>query len=231
MSAPITTAPTCAAIIVAAGSSRRMGIDKLLWPLAGTPVLRRTIDAFLSTHSISSVIVVCPLERWHALDRSNFNKPVIRVDGGETRQQSVACGIAALEPHHTLVAIHDGARPLIAADDIDRCVRSAATHHAASLARRVTETMKRSDHENFCTEPVDRHHLWSIETPQVFDCDLLRAAYEIVRSNHLTVTDETTAVQASGHKVMLVESQHPNLKITTPADLSLATAIFTLRQS
>ncbi len=216
---------TCAAILVAAGSSRRMGFDKLASPLAGVPVLRRTLEAFLAADSISSVVIVCPEDRWSLLEGMHFTKPVTRCDGGADRQDSVAKGLAAVNPGTRFVAVHDGARPLVSPEEIDRCVAAANDHHAAALARRVTETMKRSDADDFCSGSVTRDHLWSMETPQAFDTALLRKAYTSVADQGLTVTDEVSALQSIGAPVKFIESRHPNLKITTPADLALAEAL------
>jgi 2-C-methyl-D-erythritol 4-phosphate cytidylyltransferase len=216
------------AIIVAAGSSTRMGFDKLAVPLAGIPVLQRTLAAFLTATTIDEIIVVGPPERWELLDTAAA-KPVRRVDGGASRQDSVANGLAALSPGTTLVAVHDGARPLIHPADIDRCVHAAATHAAIALARRVTETLKRADPADFCVASVSREHLWLMETPQVFGTALLQTAYAELASRQLTVTDEVSALQAIGARVKFIESTHPNPKITCPADLALAAAILTNR--
>ncbi len=218
---------SCAAIIVAAGSSRRMGMDKLAWSLSGVPVLRRTLAAFLRAESIHSVIVVCPEERWKWLQEENFTKPVTRVDGGAERHDSVMNGLSAVPNESRWVAVHDGARPLISPADIDACVAAALTYRAVSLARRVTETMKRSDEAGYCVESVSRENLWCMETPQVFETALLRQAYENVLAQGLRVTDEVSAVQQIGVKVKFIESAHPNLKITTQADLALAEALLT----
>lgn len=200
-------------------------MDKLAWPLGGVPVLRRTLDAFLKAQSISAVVVVCPAERWKWLDSGDFAKPVIRVDGGTERQDSVANGLAAIDPEARFVAVHDGARPLISPDDIDACVAAAVENGAAALGRRATETMKRSDDHDFSAEAVSRENLWRMETPQVFEVPILRNAYQTVAARGLAVTDEVSAVQALGVKVKFIESRHPNLKITTPADLALAEAL------
>jgi 2-C-methyl-D-erythritol 4-phosphate cytidylyltransferase len=215
---------TCSAILVAAGSSRRMGFDKLASPLAGVPVLRRTLNVFLAAESICEIIVVCPEERWRLL-AGEFSKTVTRVDGGANRQDSVAAGLAALSESACLVAVHDGARPLVSPEDINRCVAAAAEHRAAALARRVTETIKRSDTDDFSAEGVSRENLWFMETPQIFDISLLREAYQTVVSRGLTITDEVSAIDAIGLRVKFVESRHPNPKITTPADLALAEAL------
>jgi 2-C-methyl-D-erythritol 4-phosphate cytidylyltransferase len=218
---------SCAAILVAAGSSRRMGFDKLASTLGGMPVLRRTLEAFLAADSISSVVVVCPEERWSLLEGMDFTKPVTRTDGGADRQDSVARGLAAVAPETNFVAVHDGARPLVSEEDINRCVAAAVVHGAAALARRATETMKRSDAEGFSSEAVSRENLWCMETPQVFEISLLREAYDTVAARGLSVTDEVSAVQAIGARVKFIESRHPNVKITTSADLALAEALIT----
>lgn len=202
-----------------------MGFDKLSARLRGIPVLRRTLEAFLAAETIGSVVIVCPEDRWRLLDGLDFIKPVTRVDGGADRQDSVANGIAALGPEARFVAVHDGARPLVSPEDIDRCVAAALEYRAATLARRATETMKRSDENAFCLEAVSRENLWCMETPQVFGTDLLMEAYQNVAARGLTVTDEVSALQEIGVKVKFIESLHPNPKITTPADLALAEAL------
>jgi 2-C-methyl-D-erythritol 4-phosphate cytidylyltransferase len=215
------------AIIVAAGSSQRMGFDKLAAPLAGMPVLQRTLEVFLTADCISDIIVVCPQQRWEWLTTAGRAKPVRHVPGGATRQDSVANGLAAVAPAAACVAVHDGARPLVTADDIARCVAAAREFGAASLARRVTETLKRSDADDFNAHAVAREHLWFMETPQVFTVPLLREAYAVVSANALTVTDEVSAVQAIGARVKFIEASRPNPKITHPADLRLAAALLT----
>jgi len=219
------TASSCAAIIVAAGSSQRMGFDKLSSMLDGVPVLKRTLDALLAAPSISEVVLVCPSERWALLGDGILQKSVIRVDGGATRQDSVAAGLAAVSPETGYVAVHDGARPFVSPWDIDRCVAAAREHRAAALARRVTETLKHSDPQNFSSASLSREHLWFMETPQVFELALLREAYASITARQETVTDEVSAMAAIKIPVKFVESTSPNLKITTPADLVLAAAL------
>lgn len=188
-------------------------------------MLRRTLEALLAAESIHSVVVVCPEERWKLLDGADFTKPVLRTDGGAERQDSVMNGLAVLDEEVRFVAVHDGARPLVSPADIDACVAAAVIHRAASLARRATETMKRSDSEGFCLESVSRDNLWCMETPQVFEAALLREACLQVAAQGLAVTDEVSAVQQNGVMVKFIESMHPNLKITTPTDLALAEAL------
>jgi 2-C-methyl-D-erythritol 4-phosphate cytidylyltransferase len=141
----------------------------------------------------------------------------------------VANGLAALAADAEFIAVHDGARPLLHPEDLGRCLEAAAACHAAALARRVTETLKRSDERGFCTGSVAREQLWCMETPQVFAGSLLRQAYAALPADAAPVTDEVTAVQATGHAVRFIESHHPNPKITRPADLPLAAALLTAR--
>ena len=214
--------PSCAAIIVAAGSSRRMGFDKLAAELLGRSVLRRSVDAFMAAEGISRVIVVTPEDRFGALGK-DFPKPLLRADGGTERQHSVESGLAEVE--EDLVAVHDGARPLVSPEAIDACIAAAADHQAAALARQATETMKRADDAGFTVESVSRDQLWFMETPQIFDTALLRRAYAAVREKGLIVTDEVSAVEAIGVPTKLVNSPAPNPKITVPADIMLAAAL------
>jgi 2-C-methyl-D-erythritol 4-phosphate cytidylyltransferase len=215
----------CCAILVAAGSSRRMGFDKLAAPLAGKPVLRRTLEAFLGSDAIDSVVVVAPEERFAPFLKDHFAKPVIRADGGRDRQDSVRNGLAAVPAHCDLVAVHDGARPLVSDQDILQCLEDARRYGAAALARPVTETLKRADAEGFARENVDRELLWFMETPQVFKKSLLQEACAAVLEHGLVTTDEVSALQAIGYPVKLVASLAPNPKITHPSDLDLAEAL------
>jgi 2-C-methyl-D-erythritol 4-phosphate cytidylyltransferase len=218
--------PETTVIIVAAGTSQRMGFDKLAAELDGKPVLARTVDAFLACEAIAEIIVVCPPDRFALLDESTFAKPVRRVDGGAERHLSVANGLAAVSPDSPLIAVHDAARPLTSQADILATLSAAKEHRAASLARPVTETLKRSDENDFTTAAVPRENLWFMETPQIFHAGLIRAAYRHILENEIPVTDETSAIEALGEKVKLVPSTSPNPKITTPADLETLNSEF-----
>jgi 2-C-methyl-D-erythritol 4-phosphate cytidylyltransferase len=216
---------SCCAILVAAGSSRRMGFDKLAAPLAGVAVLRRSLEAMLATPGVSSVIVVTPEERFASLLSEPYFKPVFRVDGGENRQDSVLRGLGAVPEGTQVVVIHDGARPLVSPGAVDRCIAAATEHGAASLARPVSETLKRADANGLAKESVERDNLWFMETPQCFQLPLILRAYdEVVRSN-LTVTDEVSALEAIGLPTLLIDSGCANLKITHPSDIALAEAL------
>ncbi|MBB5350610.1 2-C-methyl-D-erythritol 4-phosphate cytidylyltransferase [Haloferula luteola] len=212
----------CDAIIVASGSSRRMGFDKLAAELAGISVLRRTVAAFLGCPDIQRVVVVCPQDRFDAL-LSDVADQVCRVDGGQERHFSVLAGLAEVSADQ--VAVHDGARPLITPSAIRACLTIAQETGAAALARPVTETLKRANEEGFSDGAVSRENLWNMETPQIFQTGLLRRAYAEVLSRNLLVTDEVSALEALGVPTKLCLSTAPNLKITHPADLHVAGAL------
>lgn len=218
--------PHCNAILVAAGSGSRMGFDKLLAPLHGSSVLQCSLDRLLACDAIHSIVVVCPIDRWLTLRIPTCAKPVTRAEGGKLRQDSVSSGLAATPPEATHIAIHDAARPLVSPDDLGRVINAALDSGSAALAHRIVDTLKRSDESNFTRDSVPRDHLWGMETPQVFSRPLLEAA--ITLSSKQEFTDEVSLLQAAGHPVLLVESLHPNPKITTPADLALAAAILSL---
>ena len=221
----------CAAIIVAAGSSRRAGFDKLLAPLHGVRGLERSIRAFANCREVSEIVVVCPEERFHAIDAADLEAgiPITRVDGGAERHESVQNGLAALLYTPELVAVHDGARPLITVEQISRCIQTARECGAAASARPVTDTLKRADSERFTLpEQVNREGLWCMETPQVFQYSLLLDAYVEVSERDIRVTDEVTALQLIGHPTRLVHNHEPNPKITWPEDISHAEMLLEL---
>lgn len=222
----------CAAIIVAAGSSRRAGFDKLLAPLHGVKVLERSIRAFAGCREITEIVVVCPEERFRAINAADMETevPVTRVDGGSERHESVKNGLAALLYTPELVAVHDGARPLITVEQISRCIQTARECGAAASAHPVTDTLKRANEERFTLpEQVDREGLWCMETPQVFQYQLLLDAYAAVTERNMKVTDEVTALQLIGHPTRLVHNHGPNPKITWPEDISCAEILLELK--
>lgn len=206
-----------AAIIVASGSSRRMGFDKLAALIDGNPILWHSVRAFSSNSSITQVVVVTPPERFEWL--SDLGEKLHRVDGGKERSDSVNAGLAALNSDITHVAIHDGARPLVSPQSITATFEAAQKTGAAALARRVTETLKRSSPEGVTIESVSREDLWIMETPQIFSCVLIKQAYQQVASGDAQITDEVSALQLLGQGTTLVENTYPNPKITVQADL------------
>lgn len=217
------------AIIVAAGSSRRMGFDKLSARIAGVTVLERSIRAFQSSDAIDRIVVVTAEERFAEVIGLRASKVISVVPGGAERHLSVHRGLLSVAEGTEIVAVHDGARPLVTQAAIARCVEAARSGGAASLAHRITDTLKRADAAGRVTGGVSREHLWGMETPQAFRLDLLLRAYETVLDAGAVVTDEVSAVESLGEPVQLVENHEPNPKITVPADLALAAAILAAR--
>ncbi len=215
------------AIIVAGGSSRRMGFDKTFANLAGRPVVAHTIAAFESAECVEEIILVGRADR---LDELRTLAPGHRViAGGEHRQNSVAAGLAALAPNCLYVAVHDAARPLVTAEQIERVLGAARTHGGAALAAPVTDTLKRATADHLVSEGVNREGLFAMQTPQIFAREILQEAYAQVTAGGLTITDEVSALEHLGRKVVLVPNDEPNLKITFPADLTLAEALLARR--
>lgn len=212
----------CDAVIVAAGAATRMlGQDKILADLGGKPVIRRTAEAFNDCDAIRSIVVVTSAERIIAVRDLLHDLPKVTavVTGGATRQESVQLGLNALTPKPGLVAVHDGARPLVTWQLIDRVVRAANTYGAAIPAMPVKDTIKLVEGGMVASTP-NRGSLRAVQTPQVFDFDLLRGA--MLKAEDIVVTDESAAMERIGARVKLVEGDERNLKITTPIDLKLA---------
>jgi len=221
-------------IIVAAGSSRRMGFDKLFAPLAGKPVLWHSIQAFSECEGIDEVFVITKEERVkeveQLINREDFAKVRRVIVGGAERHLSVWNGLKAVESQGSeYVAIHDGARPLTTAPLIQECLRMARQHGAACVATPIPDTVKRASHEDLVTESVERTGLWAMQTPQVFASGLILQAYAALIAKHEMVTDEVSAVQKLGKRISLLKNHDWNFKITFPHDLELAEHVLTLR--
>ena len=217
----------CGAVIVAAGSASRMkGIDKILTPLAGEPVLSRTLAAFQECDAVAEIVIVTRPDLILAVTDLSKAFPKVRavVAGGKTRQESVAAGLGALSDDCSLAAIQDGARPLVTWQLIDRTVRAANTYGAAAPAIPVKDTIK-TVKGGLVESTPDRAFLYAVQTPQVFDTDLLKAALRKAQAQGTAVTDDCSAVENLGMKVKIVEGEERNIKITTPLDLKIAEAI------
>jgi len=152
----------------------------------------------------------------------NFKKVQSIIPGGKHRQDSVRVGLDHLKAGAKYVAVHDAARPLITAEQIERVFEQAKIHAAASLAEPISDTLKYADTEFFVAGPVDRHQLYAMQTPQVFERRLIEDAYRTVYAANASVTDEVSAIERLGRKVILVPNEDFNFKITYPRDLALA---------
>jgi 2-C-methyl-D-erythritol 4-phosphate cytidylyltransferase len=223
------------AIIVAAGSSQRMGFDKLLALLGDKPVLAHTVDAFERANSVREIILVARAERvgeFEELVRQGDFKKVRRiVPGGKHRQDSVRVGLESLAADASYVAVHDAARPLVMPEQIERVFALAREHGAAALAEPITDTVKRTDENRIVTGGVPREFLYAMQTPQIFGRDLLERAYAAVAASNLSITDEVSAVEHLGAKVVLMPNEEWNVKITYPRDLLLAQSVLAQRSS
>lgn len=214
----------CGAVIVAAGSASRMGgIDKVMAPLHGEPMLVRTVRTFQESDVIREIVIVTRkdlLPRVKALC-AGFDKVKTVVEGGADRASSVSAGLDALSKRVALAAIHDGARPLVSLEVIERTVRAANTYSAAAPAIPVKDTIK-TVQGGIVTETPDRSKLQAVQTPQVFDLDLLLGALKNAADKKLSITDDCSAVEAMGMSVKIVEGDERNIKVTTPLDLKIA---------
>lgn len=214
----------CGAVIVAGGSASRMGgIDKVMADLGGEPMIRRTVRAFEQCDAVSEIVVVTRADLIGKIMGlcKDFSKVTAVVAGGDTRGKSVHNGLNALSQKVKLVAVHDGARPLVSWQVIDRTIRAADAYGASAPAIPVKDTVKVVS-GGIVTQTPDRATLRAVQTPQVFDFDLLRAAYAKLETDGVEVTDDCAAVERMGMSVKIVEGDERNLKVTTPMDLRLA---------
>jgi 2-C-methyl-D-erythritol 4-phosphate cytidylyltransferase len=222
------------AIIVAAGSSRRMGFDKLFADLHGKPVLWHSIRAFNDTKDVDEILIVTREEQMDEVEKlvsdTGLEKVTKVISGGAERHISVWNGLQAVNSHGSeYIAIHDGARPLVTPKLIKACLDLARAHGAASCASQIPDTVKRASIEQMVTESVERTGLWAMQTPQVFSSGLILQAYAGLMAKHEMVTDEVSAVQKMGKKIALLKNDDWNLKITFPHDLELAEHVLELR--
>ncbi len=221
------------AIIVAAGSSTRMGLDisKQFIELCGETVIRRTLRAFQNADIIDSVVVVCREQDENEMrkiaDSCGFDKVRAFARGGSTRDESVRNGIYACDERTTHFAIHDGARPLIEREDIENVVKAAFDCGAAALGTLVTDTIKVVDNDNIILSTPDRAALRAVQTPQVFEKSIyLRALSE---GDSDGITDDCQLVESIGERVKIIISRGQNIKLTTRNDIKTAEMIITER--
>ena len=214
----------CGAVIVAAGSASRMGgIDKVMAQLKGEPMIVRTVRAFQQCDAVKEIVIVTREDLIRPISSlcTQMDKVKAVVAGGKSRQESVWLGLNALSKDVKLAAIHDGARPLITNAVIDRTVRAAHTYGAAAPAVPVKDTIKVVKSGLVMATP-DRANLRAVQTPQVFDFDLLRGALKKAEEENASLTDDCSAVERMGMSVKIVEGDERNLKVTTPLDLRIA---------
>lgn len=231
---PKRTQPYCAAIIAAAGSSVRYGGEnKLMQELGGMPVLARTLLAVDRAGSIDEIVIAAredELLPYAQLCKTfGIQKPVKVVPGGATRTESVLRAALEASEGATLLAVQDGARPLVTSALIDDAVAAAQRYHAAAPAVPVTDTIKVA-HDGIVESTPERSTLFAVQTPQVFDAELLKAALQDALRADAALTDDCSAVERFGKEVHLTAGDRENIKITTPLDLTIAEAILQRRE-
>lgn len=224
------------AVIVAAGGSVRMGIadSKQFIPLLSRPAIEYTLSAFQNCYLIKEVVVVCreqDMERIRQIaDENNFTKVSRLVKGGASRAESVRNGVEATNEKAKYFAIHDGARPLITVEEIERVVEAAFETGAATLGTSVTDTIKIVDGFNKIESTPLRSQLRAVQTPQVFEKDLYKFALENAGDNAINFTDDCALIENMGGEVAVVKGSKENIKLTTPVDIIIAESILSSRR-
>jgi 2-C-methyl-D-erythritol 4-phosphate cytidylyltransferase len=224
------------AIIAAAGAGRRMRIDrpKQLLVLHDTPILIYTIRKFDACRLVDDVIVAAPRESVEEVQSlvkgAGFSKPVLVVQGGDRRQDSVATAMLHLSPDTTIVAVHDAVRPFVTIEEIEGVIREADRRGAAILAVPIVDTVKQVE-KNAIESTLTREHLVLAQTPQVFRVEIVREAFERARRDEYYGTDESSLVERMGLPVSIVRGSERNIKITRPSDLTLARVFLEEEQS
>ena len=227
--------PRCTALVAAAGSSTRMGgINKLLQPLGGVPVLVRTLTALQRAGRIDEIVVAAREEDVVEISRLcrtyGITKCAKVVRGGESRTHSVLLAALEARPDAELLAVQDGARPLVTPELIDAVAEAGARTAAAAPAVPVKDTVKVVRADGTVDRTLERDALRAVQTPQIFEASILKAALQSALEAGAAVTDDCSAVERLGKRVYLVEGDEENLKITTPVDLLLAEAILKDRE-
>ena len=219
----------CTAVVVAAGSARRMGgIDKAMAEVGGIPMLLRTVRALAKSKRISGITVVTRENLLESITTMCAAEPKFlgAVAGGSSRAESVLCGLKAVET--PLVAIHDGARPLVTVPVIDAAIEAAEICGAAAPAIAVHDTIKKAKN-GVVEQTLDRSSLFAVQTPQVFETSAIRSALQAAMAQNLPLTDDCSAMDMMGVKTHTVEGDAGNIKLTEPMDMVLAEAILKSR--
>ena len=211
------------AIILGAGNGTRMKSEKskLLLEIGSKTVIERSVEAFLSVSDIDEIIVVARAQDIDIYSELLTDERISFVIGGATRQQSVKNAVETVDDAH-LIGIHDGARPLIKCEDIEKTIRAAEEFSAAAVGVYVKDTIKIVDKQGFVESTPDRSTLFAVQTPQIFDFDLYKNAMQKADEQGLDFTDDCQLVELCGGKVKMVEGSYSNIKITTPDDIALA---------
>jgi 2-C-methyl-D-erythritol 4-phosphate cytidylyltransferase len=217
------------AIMVAAGAGIRMKspMRKQYLLLQDRPILARTLSVFEKCTAISRIYLVVPGKDFDFIHKKILtccckNKEVILVMGGKERQDSVFNGLCALDGDEKFVVVHDGVRPLIFPEMIEKCLIGAFKYQACIMGLAARETIKQVNNEHFIQKTLNRDTLWMAQTPQAFEYDLLKKAHDKAKVDNYRGTDDSSLVERLGIKVKMIPGTPCNIKITTPEDLLLA---------
>ncbi|WP_461812721.1 2-C-methyl-D-erythritol 4-phosphate cytidylyltransferase [Faecalimonas sp.] len=220
----------CTAIVLSAGQGTRMGmnIQKQYIQLDGKEIICHTLETFQKSEIIDEIILVVGIGQEEycckeIVEKHQFTKVTKIIEGGAERYQSVYNGLKEVT-HQGYVFIHDGARPFITEEIIERAYVAVCKYGACAIGMPVKDTVKIADQEKFIEETPNRSLVWQVQTPQVFQTDIVKEAYEkMIQSNDAQVTDDAMVVETMLHKkIKLVEGSYENIKITTPEDLDIA---------
>ena len=216
----------CSAVVLAAGSSTRMGEDKTTLMLDGIPVIVRSIMAFQDVSLVNEIIVVTQMDKIQQIAdlcvEYKLDKVKRVIAGGATRMESSLAGVSSVNKKAKVIAIHDAARPLVSGKLIRDLINTADEYNAAVPAIASTDTLRIKDSAGFIGGFVDREQVVRIQTPQVFKADIIKGALSSAVKKNNGITDDATAVSALGFKVKLVEGEMTNIKLTVPSDIIVA---------
>lgn len=224
------------AIILAGGRGSRMqaGINKAYLPLGDKPILAHTVNAFNKHSLIDEILLVVgdgeeSMFKSHILNKIDASKVKKIIVGGHERQNSVYNGLVSLSDECRIVLIHDGARPFVSANIINKCIEGAMIYGAVTTAVPVKETIKVVKNANIIDHTPNRKDLWITQTPQAFKKEIIVKAHMTAKSENFIATDDAMLIENLGQQVRIVEGEYENIKITTPEDLIMAEAILDSR--
>jgi len=219
----------CSAVILAAGTSQRMGADKIMLELQGEPVIARTLRAFDASDSVDEIVVVTRLERLQQISDLCIEYGIRKVSrvvcGGKTRAQSALAGVLQTSENADIIAVHDGARPFVSQTLIERTAAAARESGAAAPALSATDTVRILNKKGAVVSTPDRSLVALVQTPQIFEAELIRTALKKAVDSDAQITDDCSAVEAVGNKVTLIDGERDNIKLTTARDIAVAEQI------
>lgn len=225
-----------AVIIVAAGTGSRMKSDiaKQYLMLNEKRILNYTIESFENCKSIDDIVLVVGSADLEFVSKeivgNSYSKIKAIVAGGSERQNSVYNGITALDSDTDIVLVHDGVRPFVLKEDIEKIITATKEYSGCVMAVKVKDTIKIADERGYVADTPKRENLWAAQTPQCFSYDILKMAYEKAFAENFLGTDDSMLVERAGYKIKLIEGSYDNIKITTPEDLYIGENILQRRK-